>query len=361
MLPAYLEEILSSEEKSNITGHLAACPRCRRALAGLKRADTLLHGLEEVEPPLFFEQRIMARVREEAGQKQGISRILRRLFYPLHIKVPVQAVAMLLVAVFAIHVYRTGEPELKQLAPLPIPLTQPEKGQVTAEAPKNFVPPAETKPFTRPPAGDLPEKSEQRFAAPPFENGGKEKRAADSRAPIREERPSVRKDAEPVMALREKERLPVSAGAASKMQDWAGKQDTDKTLETLLPEQKRKDKMSDTVAAAGESGKVISAPSPSRTMAAGAMKRSVIDLTIQVRDMDPAIREIEARLGQIQARIIERQHHKESAYLKAEIAAQKAAALLDFLETVGRVNLEPRPLVVPEGNVTFGIKIVSEL
>ncbi|MCX5818881.1 MAG: DUF2275 domain-containing protein, partial [Deltaproteobacteria bacterium] len=104
-LPAYLEDLLSPEEKKSIAGHLASCPRCSRAFAGLKKAEQLVQGLGEVEPPPFFEQRIMSRVREEAGQKQGI---LRRLFYPLHIKVPIQALATLLVAVLAIYVYQTG-------------------------------------------------------------------------------------------------------------------------------------------------------------------------------------------------------------------------------------------------------------
>jgi hypothetical protein len=315
-----------------------------------------VHGLGEVEPPPFFEQRIMSRVREEAGQKQGI---LRRLFYPLHIKVPIQALATLLVAVLALYVYQTGEPEMKQMAPLPIPLTELGKGRVTAESPKTLAAPSAVTPVKRAPAGDLPEKNRQRFVAPPFENGGKEERIADSRTPIREERPSAMKPAAPVMAVREKDVPPAGAEALSKAQDRAGKQDADKALETLLPEQKRKEKMTDTGAAAGESRKTMSAPSPSRMTAAAAIKRSVIDLTIQVRDTDVAIREIEARLGQVNARIIERQHRKGSEFLKAEIAAQNIAAFLDLLEAIGRVNLETSPLVVPDGNVTVSIKIVS--
>jgi len=95
-------------------------------------------------------------------------------------------------------------------------------------------------------------------------------------------------------------------------------------------------------------------------MSAGAaIKRSVMDLTIQVRDPDVAIREIEARLGQVNAWNVERQHRRESEFLKAEIAAQNVTALLDLLEAVGRVNLETSPLVVPDGNVTVSIKIVS--
>ena len=31
-LPAYLEDLLSPEEKENIERHLAVCSRCRRAL-----------------------------------------------------------------------------------------------------------------------------------------------------------------------------------------------------------------------------------------------------------------------------------------------------------------------------------------
>jgi hypothetical protein len=356
-LPAYLEDLLSPEERKSITGHITTCPRCSRAFAGLKKAEQLVHGLGEVEPPPFFEQRIMSRVREEAGQKQ---RILRRLFYPLHIKVPIPFLATLLVAVLAIYVFQTGDPEMKQMAPLPIPLTELGNGQVTAEPPRTPVSPSAVTPVKRAPAGggDLPEKNQQRFVAPPLENGGKEERIAGSRAPIREERPSAMKPADPVMAVREKDVPPVvSAEALSKAQDMAGKQDSDKTLETFLPEQKRKEKMTDSGAAAGESRKTMSAPSPSRMTAVGAMKRSVIDLTIRVRDTGVAIREIEARLGQVNARIIERQHRKGSEFLKAEITAQKVAALLDLLEAIGKVNLETSPLVVPDEKVTVSIKI----
>ena len=300
-LPAYLEDLLSPEERKSITGHLTSCPRCSRAFAGLKKAEQLVRGLGEVEPPPFFEQRIMSLVIEEAGQKEGI---LRRLFYPLHIKVPIQALATLLVAVLVIYVYQTGDPEMKQMAPLPIPLT-------------------------------------------------------DSRAPMQEGVLSAMKPADPVVAVRAKEVPPVSTEALGKVQNRAGKQDADKALETLLPEQKRKEKMTDTGAAARESRKTTSAPSSLRMTAVPGIKRSVIDLTIQVRDTDVAVREIEARLGQANARIIEKQQLKGSEFLKAEIAAQNVAALLDLLETIGRVNLETSPLVVPDGSVTVSIKIVS--
>ena len=129
LLPAYLEDILSPEEKKSVESHLASCLLCSRGLADLKKAENLVKGLEEVEPPPFFEQRIMARVREEAGQKKGI---LRKFFYPLHIKIPIQISAMFLVAVLAFYVYQKNEPEMQRLTPFPIPLKESGKGQLSA-------------------------------------------------------------------------------------------------------------------------------------------------------------------------------------------------------------------------------------
>jgi hypothetical protein len=361
-LPAYREGLISPEESKSITGHLVSCSRCSRALADLKKAEQLVHNLGEVEPPPFFEQRIMARVREEAGQKQGI---LRRLFYPLHIKIPIQALATLLVAVLAFHVYQQGDPEMKRMAPLPIPRAELGKDQVTAESSRPLAASSDVTPVKRAPAFDLPNK-DQRFAVPPPEKGGKEEMRADSRAPIREERAAAMKPAEPVMAVREKDVPPVSAEALSKAQSQSGKQDAGQALETILPEQKRleqklKDKMTGTVAAAGESRKTMPAPSRSGMSAVADIKRPVIDLTLQVRDIAVAIPEIEARLNQVKARIIERQHRQGSEFLRAEIAVQNIAALLNLLAAIGKVNPETNPLDVSDGNVTVSIRIHSSL
>lgn len=327
-------------------------------MADLKEAQKLVHGLGEVEPPPFFEQRIMSRVREEAGRKQGI---LRRLFYPLYVKVPIQALAMLLIAVLAIYLYRTGDPEMKQPELLFKPLTETGKGQMTAESPSIPAPPSTVTPVTRVPAGDLYQENQPRLVAPPFEKGAKEeKRAADSRAPIREETLAAARPAAPVRAAQEQDTLPAGEGALDKTLDRAGQQDAAKVPGTFSPDRKRQEKMADAGAVAGESGKTRSEPLPPLMTAAATSKRSVIELTLQVSDLAVAIREIEAHLDQVKARVIERQHHRESEFLKAEIAAPDAAALLDLLKALGRVNLETSPPTVTDGKVTVGIKIVSD-
>ncbi len=360
-LPAYLENLLSPEDREAITGHLSSCHRCSRAFAGLKRAEALVHGLGEVEPPPFFEQRIMSRVREEAGKKQGI---LRRLFYPLHIKIPIQALATLLVAVLTFYVYQSGDPEMKAMAPLPAPLTDPGMDRIAADAPGALPPPAAGTKVARVPAGggDLPETNKPRFVTPPLKEDGKEEGAADSRgrAAIHEEHPPPMKPADPLMAAREREVSPISEGALNRMQDKAGKQDADRQFETLPQEQKAKERTSDAGARGRESVKKTAAPSPSRMTAAAAFgERPVIDMTIRVRDAEVAIREIEARLGRVNARIVERRDRRGMEFLKAEMAARNIAVLLELLEAIGRVDPATAPLVVPEGDVTVNIKIVA--
>lgn len=113
MLPACLDGILSKTETALVENHLAACDSCRASFKEYQRARQRLKKLEEVEPPPGFAQKIMARIEQEEGKKGGL---LRKLFYPLHIKVPIQAVAMVVIAVLAIQTYRSVEPQ-KQTAP----------------------------------------------------------------------------------------------------------------------------------------------------------------------------------------------------------------------------------------------------
>lgn len=326
--PAYMEDLLSPEERKSIEGHLASCSRCSRALAELKKMDELLQGLGEVEPPPFFEQRIMSRIREEAGQKKGI---FQRLFYPLYIKIPVQVLATFLIVVLAFHVYQKGEPEMKQVVPFPTPLTENGKGRGTAEFPKDIAVPFVVTPAKRAPAGNLPDKSQQWPVAPPFKSDGKESSIADSHAPIREARSAAMKTTAPAMEARGRDIPSVKAEGMGTAQERAEKPGADNVSETLLTQQKTKDKM--------------------------AVKRSAIDMTIQVRDAYAAIREIEERLGQFNARIIERQHLEGNDILKVEIAAQNVASFFDRLKEIGRANVEKSPLIVPDGNVTVSIKI----
>ncbi len=106
-MPAYVDGMDSPEERRLIDQHLPSCPSCRKALEEYQKIRERLLSLEEVEPPPGFAQRILAQV-EEGETKGGI---LKKLFYPLHVKIPIQAIATIVIAVLAIQVYRSLEPQ----------------------------------------------------------------------------------------------------------------------------------------------------------------------------------------------------------------------------------------------------------
>lgn len=109
-LSAYMEGQLSPEEQGKIEYHLTTCQGCRSLLHDLEKTIACAQGVEEVEPPAWLTQKVMAQVREEAGKKG----ILRRLFFPLHIKIPLEVFGMAAIAVLTVFVFKAIQPVTKK-------------------------------------------------------------------------------------------------------------------------------------------------------------------------------------------------------------------------------------------------------
>jgi hypothetical protein len=379
LLPACLDDLLPQEKRKGVEAHLASCERCRLAFADLRKAGNIVRRLGEVEPPPFFEQRIMSRIREEAARKPGI---IRKLFHPLHIKVPIQALAAVCIVVLALQVYRTSEPEMKGVANLSLPMAESEKGRIAAESPPVFrVPPIPQAPASSLPgkpaaqgdAGDLPGKDRQRIASPPTVGGGKADRISDSPKPPGEgyapavksgipalaeregEVPAGVESEAPAMAAREAEAPPAGEGALGRSRDKAGRQEIGKSPETLLPERKRAEREAGAVAGRA---KMAAAPAPSRETAREAVREPDIDLAVRVGDPVAAVREIEEALGGFGGRIVGRERRGGGEILTVEITADRVPPFLDRLEAVGAVYPEKRARAVPEGKVIVRITVV---
>jgi hypothetical protein len=108
-LSAYIEGLSPAEEKAKIEEHLKSCQECRTSLADLEKTVSYVKSLEDIEPPDWLSQKVMTRVREEVTPKEGI---LHKLFYPLHVKLPIQAIATVLIAVSAFYIFKTMQPEV---------------------------------------------------------------------------------------------------------------------------------------------------------------------------------------------------------------------------------------------------------
>lgn len=133
-LTYYLEGLLDKKEEKAVDRHLGSCERCADELKSLKSAMAAVGSLDEVEPPPWLTAKIMSRINEEGEVKEGF---FRRLFFPLHIKVPIQALAAIFVVVLSVQVYRSTTPDMQRAEHPPL-----EKGLAAIQPDK--VAPGET-------------------------------------------------------------------------------------------------------------------------------------------------------------------------------------------------------------------------
>ena len=109
-LSEYLEKSLDAISAKGIELHLLSCSRCRVEAESLDECIQQVAGLPMVDPPLGFVQRIMAHVRDI----DKTPTLWERLFFPLRVKIPLQATAVVLVGALAIVLFQKEEPFNRQ-------------------------------------------------------------------------------------------------------------------------------------------------------------------------------------------------------------------------------------------------------
>lgn len=76
LLSAQLDGVLTIEEQTALSGHLAACPECRAVQKELAAVDEALGGLEQ-EPPRLLHDGVMQQIRRETRRKKERKPIVR--------------------------------------------------------------------------------------------------------------------------------------------------------------------------------------------------------------------------------------------------------------------------------------------
>jgi len=345
LLPGMIDGAIPETEKNRIEAHLESCASCRKAFADLRIADERVKSLEAVEPPPWLKTRVMARVGEEAGQKEGI---LRKLFYPLHVKVPIQALATVLIAVVAWNVYRTGEPEFRQMAPPPAAVQEAPH----AQAPQEAAPAAGPAKRDESPAA----REKKAFAPPPAQV---QEPAPQRAATVREE---TKADAE-----KPHERLRDAKSAAEPSKDqgaWrgtgaAGQGEADRAMEAPAQDQKQKLKAmkAPAGAVAKEAGKQEARPAESPMMSAAVSSRPELEITLPSRDPGAAAGEVETILKQFNAQAVERQAREGRVILTARIKTEHLEALRERLKSLGPVQERSHAAPSRGGSLTIRIEI----
>ena len=153
---ALLDDELAPDERAQVEAHLATCAECTAELAALARTLGMLHALPAARAPHGFVDRVL----EAARPMPWHRRLGRRLFQPLRVKLPLEAAAVVLVALGAVYVFQ-NTPELQQAA----------RQEQPASAPVPVAPPATPAPATVPavtgtpaPSAGVPVEPSQRTA-----------------------------------------------------------------------------------------------------------------------------------------------------------------------------------------------------
>jgi hypothetical protein len=324
-LPLYLDNSLSGAEKRAVEEHLKSCPRCTKILVQLSKTQTLVNDLAEVEPPVWFKQKIMARVREEAEKKSFV----QKWFYPLRIKIPVQVFATVCIAVLAVYIYRAGEEQIKEIVPssAPAPVMEVQKNQLPEQKMISSADEVMPKEETILKKGAPREKARE-MAADAAKDAGQI--VSDVKADKYESAPTAKS----VMTAEKADKLESAPSARS----------------GNLPEvQLEKKKESNILGAAMKAGRAPQA-------------QSIIAKTtflLRAADINSALSDVEKLLIKYEAKNINRQTTQGRVILSAEMKNQKIEDFAARLKTIGQVEEGGMPPGNAEGNISFTIEIVK--
>jgi hypothetical protein len=356
-LPAYQEGLVSGQDKKDLEDHLRSCAICRLALQDLNRTKDLLGRLQEIDPPPWFTQKVMARVREEAEGKRGL---LRKLFYPLHIKIPLEAMASILVVVLAVYVFKTTEPEMpllrapsESVSPIPKDFAYRDKGKGVASVPASPTSPItpqnlETKTAT----GGRLEKDQDPHqlsgSGALRDNKMEEKRPLAARSP---EQPATEI---PKELFANKMEEPGSPVAPMKKMESAESKPAPAQAPKAAMKEKDREKPEDLES---REAKGKSASDRSTVGQTAVYKSAPIGITLQVLDVREAGQKALDLLQHLGAKNVHRETNREMEIITAAVTSPAIPNLLDQLNTLGTVQRKGPLPPTPEGPVSIRIEI----
>ncbi len=325
-LSAYLEGELGMAPRRVVEDHLRECARCQGELVLLQRTIALLRGLDELEVPARLADAVGARIVPRKTFDWG--RLTSWLFFPIHVKLPIQAVALLLVSLGAVYLYRSA-PELAQ-APQP-PLA-------TESAPRG-----EEVPSTAAGRDDRVYRSTSQEA---------DEKSSGQRAPQKEGKVPGQEDA---AARPLRKSTPESTVAAKPAEKREASQEGAAGIQSETQEERESQRQRDLVGALRKE-----APAPSRAAPL------VRELTLKTQDPSQAasrITEIATAMG---GRLVEASDPRKSApedlhRLALAIPPEAYPRFLNALRELGDLSPlpgEPPAAPSPEGTVLVHLRLI---
>jgi hypothetical protein len=260
-------------------------------------------------------QKIMTRVRAEARPKKSL---FQKLFYPLHIKLPIEAVATVLVIGLALYVYRDIQPEVR-LAQAPVGERTPQDSLKQLQP----VPPSVKKDKKELPSRGVP--SPAKPSELPVSSGEKEAKAGKKEA-VPEVKTHPEKREAPGAPAPAKER-DVTPAAGFMAKDEAHQEVRAAAPKTKLSSMEKKDE-------------------------------KVLSFTVLVKDPETALKEIEKTVTKLEGRMIRAQSVEEKRTVTAEMRGDRLKELVEKLKSLGKLKEKEIDFEAMKGEAGIRIEVV---
>ena len=304
-ISAYIEGVIISEERVLIEEHLKSCQKCNEYFTDMEKTIEYVHSLENIEPPVWLTHKVMARIKSEVKPKKGI---VQRLFCPLYVKLPIQAVTAVIIAITTFYIFKTIQPETK-FAKVPSEESMPQiLGQEEDKA-------TDIEKSTQKAKKSLPTKELEIQRDKPKET-------------LKTTEPTE----QPNLFYRQKAPAPVV-------------------------NQNKGMPFADSVAK--DSYKTEELSHSSRTKTLAGEKKKDISLTFNVKDIEAASKEIEEAVVQCEGKIITTKSFEDKKVLTAELNYKKVQKLIERLKLAEEVRKEKLDLENLEGNIRIKIEIIK--
>ena len=330
-LSAYLDGELGADETGQTEAHLKACAQCSAELDDLRKAVAHLNSLEPVDPPPWLTQRVMAGIKSE-GPKAGAEGFLTRLFSPLYVKVPLGAVATMLLAVTTYFFFQNVVPEMQP--------RQPEKSAgMPAETPAIKNAPEQT---------DLPKKKSEAKVPAAADS------VADKAQPAEMPQQKAEVQAPHQQEMRVgagKESLSVAPAAPSGRAD-EGTARARKAMKYGLAQQHGEIARDESVSGPAP------APSVAKKAVPAAAERESALFHVSAEDIADAGRKVAGELSRFGGKAVKTDSAGDKITVRAELPAARMSEFFEALRKIGSVREKTAPSLTDVSSVVVTVEIL---
>ncbi len=107
-LSEYIDGTLDADDRAAVENHISTCKTCKEDLASLTEMVEELRAMDPVEAPADF----LEKIHERMESRFSLDRIIRKLFIPFRIKIPVELAAAATITLLVFFVFNIQQKEV---------------------------------------------------------------------------------------------------------------------------------------------------------------------------------------------------------------------------------------------------------